>query len=335
MAQVLERHRVPGVSIAVVHQGRVDWAKGYGVCEAGKPGRVDSTTLFQAASISKPISAVLALRMVGMGQLSLDEDVNRKLWSWRIPETEFTKKERITLRRLLSHSAGLPMHGVPSYPAGARILSLADILDGKDSTSAGPVRPVVVPGTTSRYSGGGYIVLQLLLTDVAGQPFAPLARDLVLQPAGMFSSTFQQPLPEHLRSQAAVGHLANGSPVPGSWHTYPEQAAGGLWTTPGDLSAFMIEIWKAYHGKSDSLLTRDLARQMLTRQAGDFGLGLYLPAVGVFRFQHGGANVGYRCHMVLSVEVPEGVVVMTNGEAGEQVINEVFEAIAYAYGWMV
>jgi CubicO group peptidase (beta-lactamase class C family) len=331
----MEQHHVPGVSIAVIHRGRIDWARGYGVRERGRSERVDSMTLFQAASISKPVSAVVALRMVEAGVLTLDEDVNRKLRSWRVPENEFTKNQPVTLRRLLSHSAGLNMHGVPSFASGVELPTLVQILNAECPASVEPVRPVVEPGTTYRYSGGGYIVLQLLLTDVAGRPFAPLAHKLVLIPAGMTSSTFEQPLPPEFQSRAAAGHLGDGTRVSGSWHTYPEQAAGGLWTTPRDLASFVIELWRSYHGLSDTLLPQRLARLMLTRQIDDFGLGFLLPSGGVFRFQHGGSNVGYRCHLVLSVDIPDGVVIMTNGDSGEKVINEVFQAIALAYGWKV
>jgi len=333
LLKVMKHHSVPGLSIAVIHGGQIDWARGYGVREFGQPGRVDTSTLFQAASISKPVSTVVALRLVERNELALDEDVNSKLKSWQVPASEFTRRRPVTLRGLLSHSAGLTMHGVPEFAAEAELPTLVEILDGEFSAAAEPVRLFAEPGTTYRYSGGGYIVLQVLLTDVTGRFFAPLAHELVLQPAGMSSSTFEQPLPQHLRPNAAVGHLASGTPLEGSWHTLPEQAAGGLWTTPTDLASFMLELWRSYQGYSDNLLPRRLARLMLTRQIDDFGLGLSLPSAGVFRFQHGGGNAGYRCHMVLSVHVPEGVVIMTNGDAGEQVIWEVFGAIAHAYGW--
>lgn len=335
LSKVMEKYRVPGVSIAVIHGEQIDWAKGYGVREYGKPERVDTSTLFQAASISKPVSAVVALRMVERNELALDEDVNRKLESWKIPENEFTRRRPVTLRGLLSHSAGLTMHGVPEFATDAELPTLVEILTGEFPAASESVRLFAEPGTMFRYSGGGYIVLQILLTDVAGRSFAPLARELVLWPAGMSSSTFQQPLPQNMRENAAVGHLENGDPLEGGWHTLPEQAAGGLWTTPTDLASFMIELRRSYHGHSDGLLPQHLARLMLTRQIDDFGLGLYLPSEGVFRFQHGGGNAGYRCHMVLAVNLSDGVVIMTNGDAGEQVIWEVFGAIAHAYGWEV
>jgi len=330
----LEQHNVPGISIAVVHLGRIEWAKGYGVIEKRKSDRVDTTTLFLAASISKPVSAVAALRMVQAGLLALDEDVNLKLTSWKVPTNNFTQSKPVTLRRLLSHSAGLTMHGVPEFWAGDKVPTLIQILDGDWRTAADSVRVVYEPGTRFQYSGGGYIVLQVLMTDVLDCTFEALVNEFVLQPAGMVSSTFEQPLPRKLHSRAAVGHLANGTSLRGSWHTLPEQAAGGLWTTPSDLASFMIGVWQAYHGTSEKLLSQKLACEMLTRQTDDFGLGFSLPSAGVFRFQHSGGNAGYRCFMVLSVEVPDGVVIMTNGDSGEQLIWEVFEVIAHAYGWV-
>jgi CubicO group peptidase (beta-lactamase class C family) len=333
MDTIREMYHVPGVSIAVIHNGNIDWIKGYGFRKYGSPERIDSTTLFQAASISKPVSAVLALQMVNKGLINLDENVNRKLKSWRIPDNEFTSTDSITLRRLLSHSAGLSMHGVPEFSANSEIPTLIQILDGNWYSSKDSVRPIMKPGVSFKYSGGGYIILQLLLTDMLKRPFSDLINEFVLQPSGMTSSTFEQPLPEELWSKAAVGHNTDGTPLEGLWHTLPEQAAGGLWTTPRDLSNFMIELWKSYQGQSDTLLPQNLAREMLTRQIDDFGLGIALPSAGVHRFQHSGGNAGYRCFMVLSINNPDGVVIMTNGDSGESLIWKVFELIAYAYGW--
>ena len=333
LANVMEQHLVPAVSIAVIHLGQIDWARGYGICEQGGRKRVDSTTLFQGASISKPVSAVGALRMVEAGTLNLDKDVNDILRSWKVPEYESTRAEHVTVRRLLSHCAGLNVHGVPSYPSGAELPTLVQILNGESPAYTEAIRPVFEPGKEVRYSGGGFVVLQLLMTEVAACDFADLMGELVLQPARMESSTYKQPLPEELRSRAAVGHLQDGSPVKGSWHTYPAQAAGGLWTNPTDMARFIIEVWRSYHGRSEALLSQRLAQRMLTRQVGDCGLGFYLPSAGVFRFQHGGGNVGYRSYFVLSVQSGDGVVIMTNSDSGEIVIDNVFKAIAFAYGW--
>jgi CubicO group peptidase (beta-lactamase class C family) len=273
--------------------------------------------------------------MVEMGMISLDEDVNNKLKTWKVPSTEYSKNEHVTLRRLLSHSAGLPMHGVPEFEVDAEIPTLVEILDGNWYEATESVRPIIEPGTEYRYSGGGYIILQILLTDISNRSFEDLAKELVLEPAKMTSSTFEQPLAKDKWAQAAVGHLKDRTPMKGLWHTLPEQATGGLWTTPSDLAHFMIELWKSYQGISDTLLPKYLAREMLTRQADEMGLGILLPSYGVFRFSHSGGNGGYRCLMVLSVDVPDGVVIMTNGDAGEDLIWTVFELIAHAYRWEV
>jgi len=331
----MERNHVPAVSIAVIRGGEIDWARGYGVREAGSADRVNDETLFQAASISKPVTAAAALRMVEAGELSLDESVNQRLRSWKVPENEFTAKRPVTLRELLSHSAGLTVHGFPGYPQDAGLPTLVQILNGEMPANTEPVRVDIEPGTKFRYSGGGYIVAQQLMTDVEAQPFPNLMKKLVLQPAGMTGSTYEQPLAEGWRSRAAVGHSSKGEPMKGRWYTYPELAAAGLWTTPTDLARFAIEIRRSYQGASGALLSQAMAQTMLTRQVDNYGLGFALPSKGVFRFQHGGSNIGYRCHLVLSVETGDGVAVMTNGDSGDALFKEIIAAIGAAYGWDV
>lgn len=329
----MKQHRVPGVSIAVIHAGRIVWSKGYGVRERGAAQPVDTTTIFQAASISKPVSAVVALRLVRAGLLSLDEDVNTRLRSWKVPTTTLTAKRPVTLRGILSHTAGLSMHSVPEFSAGDTLRSLVEILNGAGANAREAVRPVIEPGSAFRYSGGGYVLLQVLLGDITGRPYAGLAHEQVLDPVGMSSSTFEQPLPNVLWPSAALGHLGSGVAMNGGWHILPEEAAGGLWTTPRDLASFLIAVWNAYHGRADTLLPRSLAREMLTRQTEEFGLGFSIPKAGAFRFQHGGGNGGYRCHMVMSAEEGNGLVIMTNSDNGEELINELLVAIGKAAGW--
>lgn len=226
MDTLLNQYRVPAISIATIDEGKIDWVKAYGLRKFGSPDKVDSLTLFQAASISKPVSAVVALRMVDMGELSLDEDVNNRLKAWKIPINEFTKNQPITLRHLLSHSAGLTMHGVPEFEANAEIPSLIQILDGNWYGARESVCPVIEPGKEYRYSGGGDIILQLFLTDISNRSFEDLVQELVLDPARMTSSTFDQPLPEERWDIAAVGHHWDRTPMKGFWHTLPEQATG-------------------------------------------------------------------------------------------------------------
>ena len=333
LADRMAEFKTPGASAAVINGGVIEWARGYGVTEAGSTTAVTPQTLFQAASISKPVAALAALRLVEQGKLALDQDVNERLTSWKVPEHEFTKDEKVTLRRLLSHSAGLTVHGFGGYPAGDPLPSLIDILDGRNPANSAAVRVDVLPGSIWRYSGGGYTVMQQLLMDVTGRPFPALLADLVLQPVGMKDSTYEQPLPEARRAAAASGHLPGGGLLPGRSHTYPEMAAAGLWTTPTDLARFLVEIQHALQGQS-KILTPATARQMVTVQKGSYGLGLGLEGSGPSAtFGHGGSNAGFKCQMTAFVEGGRGAVVMTNGDRGGRLGGEILRAVAAEYGW--
>src|SRR3984957_2209130 len=243
IAERLKFYRVPGVSVALINGGKVEWARGYGLTSAdgGKP--VTAETLFQAASISKHVAALVALHLVDEGKLSLDEDVNLKLRSWKVPENEFTKTEKVTLRRLLNHSAGLTVHGFPGYEAGKPVPTLVELLDGKPPANTEAIRVDVTPGTIWRYSGGGYEVMQQLVLDVSGEKsFPKLAKQFVLGPLGMTHSTYEQPLPKEWEGNAATAHDGKGQPIDGKYHTYPEMTADGLWTTPSDLARVVLEL---------------------------------------------------------------------------------------------
>ena len=327
-------YRVPGVSIAIVNNGKIDWAKGYGVLEARGTNAVTALTLFQAASISKPLAAMAALSLVQAGKLSLDENVNLKLKSWQVPDNEFTKDQKVTLRRLLNHSAGLNVEDVGSYAADEPLPTLAQALDGVKPAHSPPIRVDVVPGTKWRYSGGGYSVVQQLLIDVTGKPFAELMQELVLRRIGMTHSTFDQPLPHNLEAIAATGHDMKGEPLNGRWHIFPQAAAAGLWTTPTDLAQFAIELQKSYDGRSNRVLSVDMTREMLRKQVGGYGLGLWLGGKEkITNFSHAGQNEGYTCILVDYLDTGKGAVIMTNGDRGSGLFNEILRAIAREYGW--
>ena len=213
IAERMAFYKVPGVSIAVIKDGKIAWAKGYGVLEAGKPQLVDTQSLFQAASISKPTATIAALRLVEQGKLSLDAPINDALKSWKIPENEFTRKSPVTLPHILSHGAGFTVHGFPGYAAGAPVPTVQQVLDGAKPANTPAIRIDKLPGASWRYSGGGYTVMQLAMMEAAGKDFVALTDELVLRPAGMTRSTYAQPLPETSRSNAATAHLQNGSAV--------------------------------------------------------------------------------------------------------------------------
>lgn len=325
--------KVPGASIAVIDDGRIEWARGFGVLAAGKDKKVDASTKFQAASISKPLAAMASLRLVQDGVLSLDEDVNKKLVTWKVPDSELTAEQKVTLRRLLSHTAGTTIHGFEGYTTKQWIPTLPQILRGAAASNTDPVIVDLVPGTEFRYSGGGYLVLQQLLMDVTGSPFPAFMQQAVLDPLGMKDSSYEQPLTARFLDNVATGHQGNGHPLPGRWNVYPEMAAAGLWTTPSDLARFALEIQRSLHGESNRILSTACMERMLTR-SGEYALGIETMGDGqAARFSHGGSNEGYRAHFICFREPGKGAVIMTNSENGDQVISATMKSVARIYGW--
>ena len=291
-------------------------------------------TLFQAASISKPVAASAALRLVEQNQLSLDAPVNARLKSWRIADSAAAKGDAVTLRHLLTHTAGLTVHGFGGYRPGTAIPSVLQVLDGTAPANSGAVRLTAAPGSEWRYSGGGYTVLQLILTDATGRSFADLMSGLVLRPAGMSRSSFIQPLPATAAKKAAVAHSGNGKPVPGRYHLYPEMAAAGLWTTPSDLARWAGDLGAAYNGEKGRLLSPAMARQMLTPGKGDWGLGLGVRRDGeTVRFSHSGANEGFRSLMIVDPVRGDGLVLMANSDSGGKLFGPLIQAVGEIFGW--
>src|SRR5215467_2320320 len=267
---------VPALSVAVIDDYKIVWAKAYGVTEPGSKTPATPKTLFQAGSISKPVAAAGMLALVQQGKLSLDDDVNKKLTGWKVPANEFTKDQKVTLRRLASHSAGLTVHGFPGYDVDEKVPTLVQIFNGDKPANTAPIRVDFVPGTDERYSGGGITIEQQLMMDVSGKAFPVLMRELVLDRAGMRESSYEQPLPAARAAMTAGGAYADGKPVHGKWHVYPEMAAAGLWTTPTDLAKFAIEIARERRGLSQKILTQPMAREMLKMQSKSFGIGFGL-----------------------------------------------------------
>ena len=335
LADRMKHYNVPGVSIAFFERGRIVWTRTYGFADLASKKTVSTETLFQAASISKPLTAVASLSLVQQGKLSLEEDVNLKLRTWKVPENEFTKNEKVTLRRILSHTGGLSVHGFHGYTVGEPLPTITQLLDSEKPANNEPIRVIALPGSVWDYSGGGYTVLQLLLGDVTGKPFPELLNELVLRPAGMVHSTFEQPLMKDYRSNAAVGYDSDGVPIKGGAYTMPQMAAGGLWSTPSDLAGFAIEVQEEYSGRSSKILSHELARQMLARQKDDWGLGFTLEPPGhKRRFGHTGNNDGFRSDLEAYLDDPgQGVVIMSNADQGAMLDDEILRSVAREYGW--
>lgn len=325
---------VPGVSIAIIDDGQIVWAGGFGLREAGTPDQVTTSTLFQVASISKPVAASGTLQLIDTGKLSLDEDVNSYLKSWKVPENHFTVQEKVTLRRILCHSAGVTVHGFAGYKSDEPIPTLKQILDGEKPSNNSAIRVDTVPGSLFRYSGGGFSILQQLLIDITEEPIPLLMKRLVFDPVGMPISTYEQPLPMSRLNEAASGHDGKGLVLKGNWHTYPEMTAAGLWTTPTELAIWALDISRAWNGQPSRLLSKSMVQQMLTLQKSPYGLGLVLQGTdNSLSFSHGGGNQGFISMFVMYPAIGKGVVVMTNGNQGDTIFGEVLQSVAAEYQW--
>jgi CubicO group peptidase (beta-lactamase class C family) len=329
LRQRMAQLNIRAVSIAVIRNGKLDWARAYGYADREWKIRATPDTLFQAGSISKPLTALAALQRVEAGTLDLDRNVNDYLKTWKLPDNKFTAVRKVTVRNILNHTAGLTVWGFPGYTRSVGSLSTVDVLDGKGNTA--PIRVWKEPDQSWRYSGGGYTILQLLLCDQSGLPFATLMRDAVLKPLDMSHSTYEQPLPEALRAMAAAGYRRNGSKVDGDWHVYPEMAAAGLWTTPSDLAKYVSAIQKANRGDT-RLLSSQLTRAMLTPGMNNDGLGLMISEDGL-RFGHGGADEGFQADMTGFLDGRAGVVIMTNSDNGGRLAQELMLTLGKLYGW--
>jgi CubicO group peptidase (beta-lactamase class C family) len=334
LEKLMQLYKVPGLSVAVIDYFKIAWAKGYGVTEVGGNTPVTVHTLFQAGSISKPVAATGTLSLVEHGKLSLDENVNQKLKSWHVPDNEFTKDQKVTLRRILSHSAGLTVHGFPGYEVGSPIPTLVQIFNGESPTNTAPLRVDSIPGAKFRYSGGGVTIEQQLVIDVTGKPFPQFMRETVLDKIGMADSTYEQPLPPTRAAAAAAGTSGDGMPVPGNWHIYPEMAAAGLWTTATDLAKFAIEIALSKQGKANHVLSEASTREMLKPQIEQIGLGFFLAEhKNPEEFGHNGADAGFQAILIMFADSGKGVAIMANSDSGIAVANYLTQSVAKEYEW--
>jgi len=345
LAERMAHYNVPGVSVAVMEGGEIVWAQGWGVADTKTGAPVTPHTLFQAASMSKPVAALAAMALVEEGLVELDGPVNGHLTGWSVPENGFTADSAVTLRGLLTHTAGLTVWGFPGYRkdrpfAEERALaSNVEVLDGLGNTA--PVRVYKVPGTSWQYSGGGYTVMEQMLEDVTGLPFDAVMRERVLGPAGMTRSTYTQPLPADRWDEAARGHRGDGAEVEGEWHNYPEQAAAGLWTTPTELLLLSAHLRGILRGDvSGGVVSHETLQAMMTpHRAGEegfseYGLGFAIGCEGDdTTFGHGGSNAGFRAQWVVYGARGQGAVVMTNGDQGAALAGEILRGVSALYGW--
>lgn len=335
LAEWMDVLGVPGVSIAVIDDYRVVWAKGYGTMEAGVTGAsVTPTTLFQAASIAKPVTAVALLHHASNGAFDLDADIRSTLHSWSLPSGGADSGSTITLRQLLSHTAGIRAGGFSGYERGTPLPSTLQILNGVEPALNSPAIVDATPGAAVAYSGLGYTIIELALVDRLGQPFEQIVDDAVFRPLGMRNSSFAREIPQTTVNRVARGHLASGAPTPGGWQVYPELAAAGLWTTPTDLAKLAIATAESWTGRSTKVLSTDAAREMLAPYRERMGLGWVVRSGdSLGYFAHSGGNQGYRAHIEMLASVGKGVVVMTNSDVGHPLSALITLAVAQRFAW--
>ena len=335
LAEQMKKYNINGVSIAVIHNYQIEWARGYGFADVFEKRSVNEKTLFQAASISKSLNSVGVLKLVQEKKLDLNSDINKYLVTWKFPYDEKSNSKQISLTNLLSHTAGLTIHGFPGYAKGDSLPTLPQILDGQKPANTMAVRSSVEPGKNVIYSGGGTTVTQLIVMDVTHQSYDIFMQKNVLDPLGMTSSSFKQPPPESKEKLLATGYKADGKEVTGKYHIYPEQAAAGLWTNPSDLCRYIIETQLSYQGKSSKVLTPEMTILRLTPVLEDAALGTFVNSrvTGSLKyFNHNGGNEGFSCISIGCRDNGEGVVIMTNSDNGV-ILEEIANSVATVYKW--
>ncbi len=335
LAERMAEYGIPGISVAVLRDGELAWARGFGVKLVGSGDEVDAETVFSVGSVSKVGAAATTLRLVDEGRLDLDVDVDDYLTSWQIPQNDFTDTSPVTLRRLLSHTAGTTVHGFADFQPHEALPTTVQILESSGPAKNPPVLVDTEPGTLWRYSGGGTTIEQLVIEDVTEMPFPEAARVHVFEPLGMSRSTYENPISAS-HGNIARAHDFRGQPaaLPRGWEAMPETAASGLWTSPSDYARLLIAFRESWLGESE-FLSQPLAQDLMTEvPPGNFGLGPILEGEGPTRnYSHGGANNSYKALFMVFLESGDGAVVFTNGTRGQLLIDEVMAALAATEGW--
>lgn len=335
LATRMADHQVPGVAIAILRGGRIDRVSGYGTRIAGQAAAVGSETLFSVGSVSKVVTAALCLKLVSLGKLDLDRDVGTWLRRWRIPAGPAGDGSTITLRMLLSHTAGFNLHGFQDFAPGAPLPTLVQTLDGVAPAPNKPLARTEAAGSRSRYSGGGYMIVQAVIEDALGVSLDEAARRHLFAPLAMARSRFVA-APSADTADIAHAHDREGraAATPRGWQSFPELAPSGLWTTAADLARFVLMIGGSYCGDG-GFLPRSLAVDMMTAVApGPFGLGPRLAGEGAARiFHHAGANDSYKAYIEGNLASGDGLVVLTNGAGGDVLGDEIRNAVSDAFAW--
>ncbi len=331
----LENYKIAGASVAVIDNYQIDWSKGYGFRDKNSSESVTTQTLFQCASIGKVITTLAVLKMVEEGKVTFDSKVNDLLSEWKLDHGTF-EETQVTLRHLLTHSAGLTDgYGFPGYGPQDQIPTLAMILSGEEPSNVKKQLEVrSVPGTREKYSGAGYVIIQMLIEEVTGQTFASYVSNTIFDLIGMNNTTYDNKPDQNLGKEIAVGYDGKGNALKNrKYNIYPEKAAAGPWTTAEDLARLVIEIQKSYNG--DGLIDRGSLKELLTPQINNKGLGVNIKGLKPEAFWHAGNNLGYTGVLYGLITSGKGAIVLTNSDRGEKFVQEFITSVANAYDWPV
>ncbi len=330
--QLMQEDNIAGVSIAFIDKGKVSWQKTYGYSNLADSTKVTPNTVFNGASLSKPVTAMAALNLVEQGVLTLNEDVNNYLEGWKVPENEFTEQEKVTLKRLIGHTAGLERYVQSSFFPNEEFPTIDQMLAGEKPSVDPAVSVVSVPGQKQVYSNPGYSVIEKLIEDVTDKEFNEAITELIFEPCDMTHSSFEQPVPKHLSQQMATGYSNTLEPYP--YKLFPFKAAGGIWTTPTDLAKFLTTVLEDHHSGANVILSKRMTDSIFTKTPTRLGFAkIYNDESQDILFEHWGSNSGFTCYMVTSLNNKQGVVIMTNSDNGMSLMSYIARAVATANNW--
>ncbi|MBK8500805.1 MAG: beta-lactamase family protein [Saprospiraceae bacterium] len=333
LAERMKHYNVAGLSVAVIDKYRIVWAKGYGYADKKQNRKVTANTMFEPGSISKSLNAVGILQLAQHGKLDLYQDINQYLVNWKFPYDTVSPDKKITTAQLLSHTAGLTVHGFPGYQRDSTIAGVTDILDGRAPSNTEAVRSFTEPGKEARYSGGGILITQQMLTDLTQQRYEQYMYEHVLRPLGMTNSSYNQPPAVSQRKNLATGYKSNGNEVPGKYFVYPEQAAAGLWTTPTDIGKYIIEMQQAYQGKSSKVINQEMVKLHTTPVKNDIAMGTYIQnRNGEKYFVHTASNEGFSGLFIGGLTNGKGAAIFVNSDDAS-IAFELVNSIALEYNW--
>jgi CubicO group peptidase (beta-lactamase class C family) len=333
LSERMKHYNIAGLSVAVIDNYKIVWAKGYGYADKKEDRKVTTNTLFEPGSISKSLNAVGILQLAQQGKLDLYQDINQYLVNWKFPYDTVSHGKKITTAQLLSHTAGLGVHGFPGYQRDSAIAAVTDILDGRAPSNTEAVRSVTEPGKESRYSGGGILITQQMLTDLTKQRYEQYIYEHVLRPLGMTNSSYNQPPAVSQRKNLATGYKSNGNEVPGKYFVYPEKAAAGLWTTPTDICKYILEIQQTYQGKSSKVLNQEMVKLHVTPYKNDVAMGTFIQnRNGEKYFDHTASNEGFSGLFIGGLTNGKGAAIFVNSDDAS-IAFELVNTIALVYNW--